>query len=315
MTVTGPEFFVLNADQVKAALPMADLISAVTREFVLNRNGPKRIAIDLTGERWVVMPSYSAELGLVCKVVNVSLQRRANGYPLISGALILLSAEGDVKGVVDAGALNARRTAAVAAWATSLLARPDAKVLALFGVGSLAEPHIEAINLVRPLAEIRVVSATPEHAEAFARRLRAVGWEIRAEAAAEALLGADIVSTCTTSPVPVFEDRMLAEGIHINAIGQYRPDRREIPGATVARSKVMVETRESAWSEAGDLILPRDDGLIDESHVLGELTHPEGLDTIRTSERDITLFKAVGNVAADSAAVRVILNHLNDESS
>jgi len=315
MTVTGPNFFVLNAGGVKAALPMSELISAISEEFVRSRNAPKRTVIELTGERWVIMPSFSTELGLVCKVVNVALQTRANGYPLISGALILLSAQGDVRGIIDAGAVNARRTAAVAAWATSLLARSDAKVLALFGVGSLAEPHIEAINLVRPLEEIRVVSATPEHAQAFARRLQAGGWNIRADSPAGALLGADIVSTCTTSPLPVFLDEMLSEGTHINAMGQYRPDRREIPSASVARSKIVVETRDSAWSEAGELIISREEGLIDDSNVLGELTHPEKLDAVRTSERDITLFKSVGNAAADSAAVRVILNHLDSSSS
>jgi ornithine cyclodeaminase/alanine dehydrogenase-like protein (mu-crystallin family) len=77
----------------------------------------------------------------------------------------------------------------------------------------------------------------------------------------------------------------------------------------------VVETRDSAWSEAGELIISREEGLIDDSNVLGELTHPEKLDAVRTSERDITLFKSVGNAAADSAAVRVILNHLDSSSS
>ena len=293
---------------------MLELIPAVGNEFARGPATPKRTVIELPGERWQIMSSYSSDTGLVCKVVNVSLQRRSNGYPLISGALMLLSPQGDVRAIVDAGTSNARRTGAVAAWATSMLAKRDAAVLALFGVGSLAEPQIEAINCVRPLREIRVVAGGEEHARTFAARMREHGWNIRAESVAGALHGADIVSTCTTSPTPVFPDDLIEEGAHINAIGQYRPERREIPAATVARAKVVVESLSSAWDEAGELILARDEGVISESHVVGELIHADSLASIRTSDRDITLFKSVGSAIADMAAARVVLEHLDEHS-
>src|SRR5579862_536216 len=121
---------------------MLELIPAIADEFARNPESPKRAVIDLQGERWVIMSSFSPEAGLICKVVNVALQHRTNGYPLISGAMMLMSPEGDIRAIVDAGAVNARRTGATAAWATSMLAKDNASVLALFGVGSLAEPHI-----------------------------------------------------------------------------------------------------------------------------------------------------------------------------
>ena len=311
MTVFGSDFAVLGADELRQSLPMVELIAAISTEFARSPTTPKRTVIELPGERWQIMSSYSPEAGLVCKVVNLALQRRSNGYPLISGALMLLSPQGDIRAIIDAGTSNARRSGAVAAWATSMLARRDAGVLALFGVGSLAEPQIEAINCVRPLREIRVVAGSEEHARSFAARMREHGWNIRAESVAGALDGADIVSTCTTSPTPVFPDDLIEVGAHINAIGQYRPDRREIPAATVARAKVVVESLATAWDEAGELILTRDEGLISDSHVVGELIHAESLASVRESERDITLFKSVGSAVADLAAARVVLEHLD----
>lgn len=312
MTVTGSGFAVLDAAELSTRLPMLELIPAIAHQFAQNPATPERAVIELPGERWVIMSSYSPEGGLVCKVVNVALQRRSNGYPLISGAMMLLSSQGDIRAIIDAGTLNARRTGAVAAWATSMLAKRSASVLALFGAGSLAEPQIEAINSVRPLSEIRVVAATEEHAWRFAANLRSRGWNIRAESIAGALQGADIISTCTTSPTPVFPDDLVEAGAHINAVGQYRPDRREIPAATVARAKVIVESLQTAWAEAGELILARDEGMISEHHVVGELTQAESLPSIRTSDGDITLFKSVGSAVADLAAARVVLSHLDD---
>lgn len=314
MTVFGPGFAVLGAEELRQSLPMLELIPAISNEFSQSPTTPKRTVIELPGERWQIMSSYSPEAGLVCKVVNVALSRRSNGYPLISGALMLLSPQGDVRAIVDAGTSNARRSGAVAAWATSMLAKRDASVLALFGVGSLAEPQIEAINCVRPLREIRIVAGSEEHARSFAARMREGGWNIRAESVAGALHGADIVSTCTTSPTPVFPDDLIEPGTHINAIGQYRPDRREIPAATVARAKTVVESLAPAWEEAGELVLARVEGLIGDSHVVGELMHAESLTSIRTSDRDITLFKSIGSAVADLAAARVVLAHLDERT-
>ena len=119
-----------------------------------------------------------------------------------------------------------------------------------------------------------------------------------------AVRGADIVVTATTAEAPVFDDADVAPGTHINAIGSYRPERAEVPAATVARSVVVVETREAAWHEAGDLIQPRDAGLIDEGHVYAELHERERLEAVRQREPDaVTLFKSVGHVALDLAAV------------
>jgi ornithine cyclodeaminase len=200
--------------------------------------------------------------------------------------------------------LTARRTAAAAAYATSLLARPDASVLALFGAGSVAGELVEAISCVRPLSDVRVVGRSPERLESFCEQLRERGWNVTPTDAGTAVRGADIVVTATTAEAPVFDDGDVAPGTHISAIGSYRPERAEVPAPTVARSIVVVETREAAWHEAGDLIQPRDAGLIDEGHVYAELHEREKLEAVRQREPDaVTLFKSVGHVALDLAAV------------
>jgi ornithine cyclodeaminase len=231
--------------------------------------------------------------------------------PTISGVVVLLDADGTPLALLDGGTLTARRTAAVAAHATSLLAVDDADVLAVFGAGSLAEEHVEAISVVRPLREIRVVGRSPARATALRERLAARGHDVRLCGPAEALRGARIVVTATTSPQPVLADADVEPGTHINAMGSYRPERAEIPAATVARSRVVVETRASAWHEAGDLIQPRDAGLIGEEHVVAELHERERIETIRPADpKGVTLFKSVGHVALDLAALEVVLARL-----
>lgn len=198
--------------------------------------------------------------------------------------------------------LTARRTAAVAAYATALLSRPDAAVLALFGTGALAEPHVEALAAVRPLREVRVVGRTAARAAQTAARLRAAGWPARPERTPDALRGASLVVTATTSTTPLFADGDLEDGAHVNAMGACTPEACEIPRETMRRAAVVVERRETAWLEAGDLIAA---GLERSSAV--ELHDRSAVSGLRAARPDgITLFESVGEAVADMAAVEVI---------
>jgi alanine dehydrogenase len=301
---------VLGAAETRELLPMTDLIEAVGRRLADAGEAPARVIVPGEGSTWVVMPG-PRDGGLLCKMVRVLADGGGSAEPTVAGTVVLLSASGEVEALVDAATLTVRRTAAAAAYATDRLARRDAGVLALFGAGALAEPHVEAVNVVRPLRDVRVVSASGSSAERLADRLAVAGWPARASGPADALAGADLVVTVTTSPVPVFSDEHVADGAHVNAMGAYLPGRREIPGATVARARIVVETREAAWEEAGDLIQARDEGLIRESDVLAELGDAEALAAVRgRDDRVVTLFKSVGHVALDLAASDVLLARL-----
>jgi ornithine cyclodeaminase len=283
---------------------MPELVEAVGRSFATKPSAPQRLVVADEGQDWVVMAGLRWGGGLLCKVLRVGHGHAPADGSTIEGLVVVLDENGRPVTILDGATLTARRTAAAAAYATSLLARPDASVLALFGAGSVAAEHVEAIAAVRPLAEVRVVGRSPERLQAFCEQQRERGWDVTPTDPHAAVRGADIVVTATTAEAPVFDDADVGPGTHVNAIGSYRPERAEVPAATVARAVVVVETREAAWHEAGDLIQPRDAGLIDEAHVYAELHEREKLEGVR--ERDpeaVTLFKSVGHVALDLAAV------------
>ena len=283
---------------------MTELIGAVGRSFATKPAAPQRLVVADEGQDWVVMPGLRWGGGLLCKVLRVGHGQPSAEGSTIEGLVIVLDENGRPVTILDGATLTARRTAAAAAYATSLLARPDASVLALFGAGSLAAEHLEAMAAVRPLTEVRVVGRSPERLQAFCEQQRDLGWSVTPTDAHTAVRGADIVVTATTAEAPVFDDADVGPGTHINAIGSYRPERAEVPALTVARAVVVVETREAAWHEAGDLIQPREAGLIDETHVYAELHEREKLEAVRERDPDaVTLFKSVGHVALDLAAV------------
>jgi alanine dehydrogenase len=303
----------LSPDQTRALLPMRELIDAVGRAFDASPPAAQRLVIRDDGQDWVIMPGLARHGGMLCKILRVGRGDGSSELPTISGVVVVLDADGRPLSLLDGATLTARRTAAAAGFATDLLAAPAASVLALFGVGGLAEAHLEAIAAVRPLSEVRVVGRSPERVARFCTRMAGRGHELAAADRDEALAGADIIVTVTTSSEPVFADADVAPGVHINAMGSYRPERAEVPAATVARARVVVETREGAWHEAGDLIRARAAGLIDEDHVYAELQERGRLAALRAEEPDaVTLFKSVGHVALDLAALEVCLGGLAD---
>jgi ornithine cyclodeaminase len=293
---------------------MPALIKAVGRAFDNLGSPGERIVLPAQGQDWVIMPGLTSRGGMLCKLLRVGHGDGTNNpnVPTISGIVALLDADGAVLALLDGGTLTARRTAAVAAYASSLLAARDADVLTVFGAGSLAEEHVEAIAAVRPLREIRAVGRSPDRARDFSERMADRGFHVSLGNPEEALDGANIIVTATTSELPVLVDAHVEPGTHINAMGSYKPERAEIPAATVARARVVVETRESAWHEAGDLIQPRDAGLIGDDHVFAEIHEHERIMAIRPAEPDaVTLFKSVGHVALDLAALEVALAQLD----
>jgi ornithine cyclodeaminase/alanine dehydrogenase-like protein (mu-crystallin family) len=211
--------------------------------------------------------------------------------------------------VLEAGYLTAVRTGAASGAATDVLARKDARVAAIFGAGVQGRTQLEAIAAVRPLRRAFIVDTDARAAAAFAAEMgRALGLEIEPADAPTALGDADIVSTVTTSAVPVFRDGDLKPGVHINAVGSYKPHVREIPGETVRRAALFVDERRSALEEAGDILIPLREGLIGETHIRAEIGQVlAGLAPGRRSDDEITLFKSVGNAVEDLAVAALVL--------
>ena len=263
-----------------------------------------RQALPTATGRWLVMAGLDPSDRLVTKLVHVRAGSEL-GRPTVTGSVIVLDQDGAPQ-VLDAEALTVARTAAVSALATDRLARRDASVLAIYGTGALARPHVEAIGEVRPLEEVRVVGRTAKSAERLAAELRDARIPARAAAAAEALDGADIVTTVTTSRTPVFADEHVPDGVHVNAMGAFLPTTREIPGATIGRATVVVDSHAAARS--GDIRLALAEGhLTDRPFV--ELLEHERCASVRRSPHDVTVFKSVGHIAFDVAAVLACANY------
>lgn len=313
---------ILTAADVQRALSMAEAIQAMKDLFAAFHLGRARAPLRTVltfpdrGGVTLVMPGVvedGANRALTVKVASLFDGNRDRGLPLLNAAVVVLNPDtGQVQAIVEGGSLTALRTGALCGAATDLLARPESATLALFGSSVQARTQLQAICTVRPIQNVRVYSPTPGHAQAFAREMAGQGpvpHRVQAVTSpAAALDGADIICAATTSAVPIFADADVPPGAHINAVGSYKPHVQELPGETVVRSLLVVDNREAALEETGDLIQPIAQGLFGPEHIhgdLGELVLGKILG--RTSRQQITLFKSVGMAIQDAAAARIVL--------
>src|SRR5215471_11968362 len=245
----------LNEEQVRKHLRIADLIPAMEKALLDFSGGrvtqPVRsiISVDPPGGFLGLMPALAPD-GLGLKAVTFYPSNAGRGIPTHMATIFLVDPQtGTPLAIMDGRLITEMRTAAVSAAATKLLASPDAKVLAILGSGVQARSHVEALRLVRQFQKIRVWSPTLEHAKRFAQEIGAT-----AMSAEDAVRGADVIVTVTSSRTPVLRGAWLKTGSHVNAIGACRPDWREIDDDAMS-NVVFVDSREGAMKESGDVIL------------------------------------------------------------
>jgi ornithine cyclodeaminase len=308
----------LNERDVRAVLPMPDLIAAMEGALSQFSAGtvsqPVRTVIEVGPHHayFGIMPAaLDAPPAVGAKLVTVYERNRAIGLTSHLATIVLLDHEtGALAAVMDGRFITEARTAAVSAVSVKHLARPDAHVLAILGSGVQARSHLEAIRHVRALSDVRVWSPKPEHRERFAAEMTtATGLRVRATAsAADATRGADLIALTTASRTPVLRDEDVADGAHIAAVGACRPDQREMPTALVVRARVFVDSRAAACVEAGEILIPIAEGVISEHHVAGELgelvaRHVAG----REAPTQVTIFKSLGLAVEDMVAAHLAL--------
>jgi ornithine cyclodeaminase len=303
----------LSRDDIRAAVSMARAIELVKDAFAQLSAGrasvPVRAHIDVPRHEGIAlfMPAYlreSDQLGM--KIVSVFPRNLEAGLPTIHALVALVdSATGQPTAILDGTYLTALRTGAASGAATDLLARSDASVAAIFGAGVQGRTQLEAVGAVRDLAAAWVYDIDPAAADRFAAEMSGAREGVPAEilvasSAREAVAEADVICTTTTARSPVFDHRDLKPGAHINAVGSFKPEVQEVPAETVVKAKLVVDSREACWAETGDLIIPRDQGLIGEDDVFAELGEIVAGDRPgRESDAEITLFKSVGNAVQD----------------
>jgi len=313
------KILIANQQETTSLLPMDECIDAMEKALRLLENGdavmPLRQMMALPDSRNImgIMPSYLGGIGsLGVKVITIFPGNHGSKYESHQGVVLLFDAKhGLLRAIVDGTAVTAVRTAAVSGLATRLLARPDAHDLAIIGSGAQAGSHLKAMLAVRDIKRIRVFSRTRTNAEVFAARAsKNLGQTIEVATTARAAVdGADIICTATAAHAPVVMGDWITPGAHINAVGAYQPHTRELDTAAVAGARFFVDRLESALNEAGEFIIPRDEGVIGQDHIIGEIgALLSGKITGRQTPRDITIFKSLGIAVEDLAAARHILD-------
>lgn len=303
-------FPIVDAARLAELLPMEAAVDALEAAFGGTLpEAPLRSHVKVGEADLLLMPAVGGG-GAGVKLVTVNPGNPERGLPLIQGVYVLFAPSSlEPAVVVDGAALTGVRTAAVSGLATRHLARPDASRLVLFGAGIQARAHLEAMAAVRPIEHVTVVSRTAERAEELAKEAEARGLAARV-GSSEDVAEADVVCTCTTSATPVFSGRELAPGTHVNAVGAYTPGTRELDAETMRRGKVVVETREAALEEAGDLLLAIEEGALTVDDVAADLSEVVRGARVRTSEDDVTVFKSVGVAFEDLVVARAVAERL-----
>ena len=304
----------LDEADVRSVLTLPDLIESMRGALADYSSGralqPLRTVLELGDRRdfFGIMPASLGERSVGTKLVTVFGSNRQKGLPSHLATIVLLDpATGALLAVMDGRYITEARTAAVSAVSVDMLALPAAGTLALIGSGVQARSHLEAIACVRRLADVRVWSPTELNRLAFVEGVRHLGLNVRAAGSArEAVEGANLIVVATASATPVLTSDWVADGAHLCAVGACRPSHRELDAALVARSRLFVDSRAGALSEAGDIVLAIQEGAMVPEGIAGELGDLiAGRLTGREDPRQVTIFKSLGMAVEDVAAAEL----------
>jgi ornithine cyclodeaminase/alanine dehydrogenase-like protein (mu-crystallin family) len=305
---------ILDEHDVRQLLPMSECIDVMAEALAALARGevhnPLRFVVRPPGEASLMglMPAHrgGATPLYALKAVAIFPGNSARGLDSHQGFVALFDGEtGATRALLNAGAITAVRTAAVSGVATRLLAREDARTLAILGAGIQARSHLDAMRAVRDFDRVVVWSRTPGRIEGVEE----------AGSAEEAVRDADVVVTATSAAEPILERAWLKQGVHINAVGSSIPTTRELDTATMRDAALFVDRRESTINEAGDFLFPQREGAIGPEHIraeIGELLIGTGEG--RRSDDELTVFKSLGLAVEDLAAAEHVLRRAEEEN-
>ena len=307
---------ILNAEEIRSVFSMKEAIEADKEAFLLHSRGetevPVRISFSVRkDDKSQFMPAFvKGDINRVgIKIVPTFMENPLRGLPVVTAQVLLLDPEtGEVCAMMNGTEVTKIRTGAISGAATDILARTDAEVGALFGTGAQARSQLEAMLTARKLREVRVFDKNPDWIRSFIDRVapmaESFGAKLAEASSSDAAIDqADVITTVTTSKTPVFDGRRVRPGAHVNGVGSYTPNARELDLELLKRSRVYVDNREAVLAEAGDFLIPIASGDYSSGRIAGELGEVlDGKVQGRTDPKDITVMKTVGYAVLDVVA-------------
>jgi ornithine cyclodeaminase/alanine dehydrogenase len=296
-----------SEEQVRQAINIDDLIRVIRQAFArgfATVHMPARTMMEMDDSVLLVMPCYDSALHAAgVKLVSVSAKAGVQAvYELLDPETGIAVAR------MEANYLTDLRTAATSAVATDLLARKDVETLGIFGSGRLAAAHLAVLPRVRNFKRFLVCGSGRSDLASFcAKTENDLGMNVETTNAETVTRESDVICTCTTATAPLFDGNWLRPGTHLNLVGAFQPETREVDNITVKRARVVVDTYDGALQEAGDLLIPLQNGTIERSHIVADLQEiASGRKAARTSAESITLFKSVGCALEDLITAQLV---------
>jgi ornithine cyclodeaminase/alanine dehydrogenase-like protein (mu-crystallin family) len=291
----------IDADELFRLVPLTDALDALRVCFASNPSHVDRVHSSAGGGEFLVMPAAAGDAAGV-KLVGIQPANPPRGLPIIQGVYVLFDMRiGQPVALLDGAALTTLRTPMISALATDALARADARSVGIIGTGPQAVAHVDAMRVVRPdIDHVVVAGRTASHVTRVVEQLVAAGESAVPGSYADAA-ACDIVCAATRADTALFGLDDVHPGAHINLVGSYRLDLREVAADLVAASTVTVDDVAAAKAEAGDLHLAVLEGVWSWDKIAGDLTDLASGRLQRTSEAEITLFKSVGLAVQDLA--------------
>lgn len=311
----------LSKEDIKKVFSMKEAVEADKEAFRLLVEekcvAPLRTSISApkANGTFLFMPAYVDEMDVASiKIVNVFGDNPKKGLPGTIGQVLLIDGDtGVIISVLDGTYVTQVRTGAASGAAFDLLAKKECKIGALIGTGSQAACQLEAMLAVRDLEEVRVCARNFEHTKAFVEEqkvaLASYGTKIVAvENSDEAICDADLIITATPSTTPVFDATRVKNGATISCVGGYQPQMQELDPAIFPRtSKIYFDSEAAVLSEAGDILIPLEKGIITKEDFTGDLGEVVcGTLVGRENDEEIIVFKSVGVATQDLVAAKKI---------
>lgn len=311
---------IITSDKIKSLVPMAEAIDAMESAFSSYSEGkshvPQRYVSEIpdAGMDLFLKPAYSKTLGRIAvKILTQKNKGALEGIPAILGVVLLIDMEsGAILSMMDGSYLTALRTGAASGIAAKLLSRENSEIIAVFGCGAQGRTQLESVCKIRPIKRALLYDPDRDAAEKMRSEMEeTLSILINVEQNLEKLKQADVICTATNSEAPLFSINDISSGVHINAIGSYKPDMQEIDPQILKSGILFVDSKESAMKESGDLIKPVKDGVVSENFAIAEIgdlinCNIEG----RKTENDNTIFKSVGLGVQDLYMADAIYNKL-----